>query len=192
MQAFQFTPIIKQYRWGGRALGTVLKKTIGHNNDYAESWEIVDHNEDQSTVVTGKFENWTLNQLIQKHKNEILGSKFNASQFPLLIKFLDCNDRLSVQVHPNDQQAESYVTGENGKSEAWVILQAQPESVLYAGLKKGVTKEALATAIENGSAEQVLHKVHPKAGRLLLHTLQEPSTHLGKESSSQKCNNQAT
>lgn len=164
MYQFQFKPILKQYRWGGRKLGTSLNKPIGTDSDYAESWEMVDHLDDQSEVSTGLFQGQTLRELISNNPDDILGKSSIEKQFPLLIKFLDCNDRLSVQVHPNDEQAGDYQLGENGKTEAWVILDSAPNSVIYVGLKDHVTKESLLNAIESGDVEESLHKIHPNVG----------------------------
>ncbi len=105
MLPLQFHPVLKRIRWGGRRLGTVLGKPIGDANDYAESWEIADCGADQSTVAEGPFEGWTLSRLVAAEPTALFGSDRGPSHFPLLIKFLDCNDRLSVQVHPNDEQA---------------------------------------------------------------------------------------
>src|SRR5205085_2795643 len=85
-------------------------------------------------------------------------------QFPLLVKFLDASDRLSVQVHPNDAQAKVIDRRENGKTEAWVILDAEPGSRLFAGLKRGVDKQQLLAAVEKGTVEKCLHSFEVKPG----------------------------
>ncbi|MCA9050438.1 MAG: hypothetical protein KDA89_16995, partial [Planctomycetaceae bacterium] len=126
MQPFVFTPILKQIRWGGRKLGTVLHKPIGDAADYAESWEIADQPDGRSVAANGEFSGQTLSSLMQSHRKQIMGRHAAMDQFPLLIKFLDANDWLSLQVHPNDEQAQNYGAGENGKTEAWVILDAEP------------------------------------------------------------------
>src|SRR5689334_9960672 len=117
-------PILKRLRWGGRRLGSVLNKPIGPFTDYAESWEICDHGADQSVVENGDFRGRTLQELVSRHGSDLLGRHCGLRQFPLLVKFLDAHDRLSLQVHPDDEQVRSFVPEERGKTEAWVILAA--------------------------------------------------------------------
>jgi len=163
----KFTPILKRIRWGGRRLGDVLNKPIAAFSDYAESWEICDHGADQSVVENGPWRGKTLQQLVREHADELLGKHRNLSQFPLLLKFLDAHDRLSLQVHPNDAQARRFVPGECGKTEAWVILAADPGSCIYAGLKAGVDERALREALAQGTVEQRLHRLTVVAGDCL-------------------------
>jgi mannose-6-phosphate isomerase len=164
MLPLQFHPVLKRIRWGGRRLGTVLGKPIGDANDYAESWEIADCGADQSTVAEGPFEGWTLSRLVAAEPTALFGSDRGPSHFPLLIKFLDCNDRLSVQVHPNDEQARRMGRGENGKTEAWLILEARADSRVYAGLKPGVDRRSLERHLHAGTVEECLHSFPARAG----------------------------
>ncbi|MFG0331875.1 MAG: type I phosphomannose isomerase catalytic subunit [Maioricimonas sp. JB049] len=160
-----FRPIIKQIRWGGRRLGNVLGKPIGNDTDYAESWEVSDHGHDQSVVVDGPLAGATLHELVTKHGDELFGEqRFDREQFPLLVKFLDASDRLSVQVHPDDALARTYQQDENGKTEAWVILDADPNSRLYVGLKKGVDAATLQEHLRNETLEACLHKIAAQPG----------------------------
>ncbi|MDB5341055.1 MAG: gmuF, partial [Planctomycetaceae bacterium] len=135
----RFVPLIKRLRWGGTRLGHSLGKPIGTATDAAESWEVADHGTDQSVVVSGPFAGWTLAQIMSRHPTELLGKGSTQTTFPLLVKFLDAHDRLSLQVHPNDQQARRYTSTDRGKTEAWLILEALPGSLIYAGLKSGTT-----------------------------------------------------
>lgn len=160
----QFEPLLKRIRWGGRRLGSVLGKPIGPEWDYAESWEICDHGNDQSVVAAGPFQGWTLQRLLRDRSQELLGRQADWNQFPLLIKFLDAHDRLSVQVHPDDAKAKRYDPRENGKTEAWVIVSAEPGSRIYAGLRPGVDAAALRAAIENVTVEECLHSTEVKPG----------------------------
>lgn len=165
MQPLRFQPIMKRIRWGGRRLETMLKKQLGPEPDYAESWELVDHWNDQSVVESsGEHHGATLQQLVRNYSAEIFNTQSPVEQFPLLFKFLDANDRLSVQVHPNDQQAKQFDPTENGKTEAWYIIDAAPESVMYVGLKPGVHREEFETAIRTGCFEKYLNVVYPKPG----------------------------
>lgn len=156
-------PLLKRIRWGGTRLGTVLGKQLEDHQDVAESWEIVDHAEDQSIVTMGPSTGATLSELVKNRGHELFG-EHSFAQFPLLIKFLDANDRLSLQVHPNDEQAKAYDPTENGKTEAWVILDTTSESRLWLGLKEGVRREQLSEAIRHQSIEDVIHTIVPQPG----------------------------
>lgn len=164
MNAIRFDPLLKRIRWGGTRLGTRLRKPLGPETDYAESWEIADHYDDQSIVNTTYFAGSTLQELLRDSNEAILGRHAGREQFPLLIKFLDASDRLSVQVHPNDAQAKIYDPTENGKTEAWVIIEAEPGSRVYAGLKEDVTAETMRAAITAGKLEDCLHSFEVSPG----------------------------
>ena len=164
MNPIRFEPLLKRIRWGGTRLGTTLGKQLGPNADYAESWEIADHRTDQSIISSGPLAGVTLQELLRDHNAAILGMHSGRTQFPLLIKFLDANDRLSVQVHPDDAKAKSFDQTENGKTEAWVIIDAQPGSRLFAGLKRNVTAESMRSAIRNGTLEDCLHSFEVSTG----------------------------
>lgn len=160
----QFEPLFRRYLWGGRRLATMLGKSLGPEDDYAESWEIVDHGEDQSIVACGPAKGLTLHELVASHAGDLFGNHGNQTQFPLLFKFLDCNRTLSVQVHPNDQQGALLNPPDLGKTEAWVVLAAEPGSKIYAGLKLGVTREELSAAITAGNCDECLHEFEPQVG----------------------------
>ena len=160
----QFIPLIKRARWGGTRLATVLGKNIGQAVDAAESWELVDHGTDQSEVVAGEFQGWTLSRLVAERRAELIGKTSTQTTFPLLVKYLDALDRLSLQVHPNDEQAQRYVPGSRGKSEAWMILQASPGSQIYAGLKSGVQAGDLRNALSEGKVLECVHSFEARVG----------------------------
>jgi mannose-6-phosphate isomerase len=163
----KFIPILKRLRWGGRRLGSVLNKPLGPFADYAESWEICDHGADQSVVENGRFRGRCLHELVCTNPSELLGRHRGLPQFPLLLKFLDAHDRLSLQVHPNDEQARRFVPDERGKTEAWVILQADPGSCVFAGLRSNVDERELRAALHNGTVENHLHRLEVTAGDCL-------------------------
>jgi len=142
----------------------MLGKPIGPGEDYAESWEIVDHGADQSVVAAGSLQGLTLSELVACHGDELFGRHAGQAQFPLLFKFLDCNRTLSVQVHPNDEQGARLEPPDLGKTEAWVVLAAEPGSKIYAGLKPEVTREHLATAIAAETCAECLHEFEPAVG----------------------------
>lgn len=164
MEPLFFTPILKRIRWGGRRLGTLLGKPVGPETDYAESWEVVDHGADQSTLPEGEFAGWTLQRFVKERGQDLFGRHAGRTQFPLLVKFLDANDRLSLQVHPNDEQAKTFDPVENGKTEAWVIVHAEPGSQLYAGLKPGVDRDTFRQRLTGEGLEDCLHKFAVSTG----------------------------
>ncbi len=163
----RFCLLVRRYLWGGRRLETCLGKAIGPGNDYAESWEIADHGADQSIVDGGPLAGATLGELVRSRGPELLGRHHPQSSFPLLVKFLDAAQSLSVQVHPNDEQAARLNPPDLGKTEAWYILAADPGSTIYAGLQPGVDRRQLYDAIGRGTCEQLLHHFQPKAGDCL-------------------------
>lgn len=164
----RFQPILRRYLWGGRRLGTVLGKPIGPESDYAESWEICDRAADQSVVLAGPSAGAMLGDLVRCHGQTLLGRHHPQPRFPLLFKFLDCHQTLSIQVHPNDRQAAQLTPPDLGKTEAWVILDAAPDSLIYAGLKPGVDRRELAQLVAEGRCEQCLHHFHPEPGDCIL------------------------
>ena len=163
-QPIRFEPIFRSYIWGGDRLASQLGKKPPGNGIWAESWEIVDHREGESIVAEGAFAGWTLRQLIESFPNEIVGRDAPNERFPLLLKYLDCQRVLSVQVHPDDIYGAKMQVPDRGKTEAWYVIDAEPNSKLYAGLKSGVDRQSLTEAIENGKTEECLHVLSPKAG----------------------------
>jgi|LakMenE01Jun11ns_1017448.scaffolds.fasta_scaffold9918813_2 mannose-6-phosphate isomerase len=155
-------PHFRSYLWGGRQLASRLNKTIPSEGVWAESWEIIDHSEHQSVVAGGPLDGKTLRQIASQAPEWLLGPGLN--NLPLLLKYLDCQNVLSIQVHPNDDYARKMVPSDLGKTEAWYIVQRQPGAVLYAGLKAGVTSTQLQQAIAAGIVQECLHQVQPEPG----------------------------
>jgi len=160
----KFRPIYKQRIWGGQKLKKVFNKDIPAFEKIGESWELADLAEDKSVIADGELAGQTLSWAVKKYPEQITGNKNFATPFPLLIKFLDAEDILSVQVHPDAQTCRRLGKGQP-KTECWYIIAAAPSAVIYKGLKKGVTKEQFAEAIENGTAAELLAKVPVKAGQ---------------------------
>ena len=169
LYALRFQPILRRLIWGGRRLGTVLHKPIGlAKGDYAESWELSEYHDSVSVVQEGSLAGETLRQLVQKRGEELLGPKLGPrDQFPLLVKFIDARQNLSVQVHPDDETGRR-LAGDNGKTETWVIIDAEPGSLIYAGLKQSVGRSELANATQSGTVEPLLHRFEPKLGDSIL------------------------
>lgn len=145
-------------------MASVLGKSIGEGSDYAESWEIVDRGADQSVVASGELAGRTLHEIVMEHGAELFGRHAPQKSFPLLFKFLDAERTLSVQVHPNDEQAAKLDPPDLGKTEAWVVLATEPGSLIYAGLKPGIGRAELAAAIDAGKCDECLHSFEPRVG----------------------------
>ncbi|MEL6108991.1 MAG: type I phosphomannose isomerase catalytic subunit [Planctomycetota bacterium] len=160
----RFRPLIKQTIWGGSRLGSLLGKEVGTEGNDAESWEIVDHGDDQSVVDDGPLAGKTLAELIGSRREWLMGESSQADGFPLLLKYLDCNRVLSVQVHPDDAYGATMEVPDRGKTEAWYVVAAEPESLIYAGLKAGTDRRALSEAMAAGETDSVLHSFHPDPG----------------------------
>ena len=160
---FKFRPIFKERIWGGQALKTVFGKDLPAGKKIGESWELVDLPDDKSEIINGPLAGQTITSAIEKLAPAITGQPYYKPPFPLLIKILDANDILSVQVHPDPEICRRTGKGDP-KTECWYIINAAPNAVIYKGLKKGVTKEQFAQSIKDGNCDQLLEKVHVKQG----------------------------
>lgn len=151
--------------WGGRKLADVLGKSLPTAEPYGESWEL----HDSVTVANGPLVGRTVAELVALYGEDLIGPGGNAMHgFPLLAKFLDARDWLSVQVHPNDAQAQAYGDGERGKTEAWYVVEAEPGASLVIGVTPGMTREAVADAVASNTLEQALVYAQVQAGDVLL------------------------
>jgi mannose-6-phosphate isomerase len=163
MEPLVFTPLYMQRVWGGRSLETAYHRTLPDDAPYGESWEISDRENEQSIVADGPHAGKSLHELWTNHREAIFGSGLpNSDRFPLLIKILDARDDLSIQVHPPATIASSL--GGEPKTEMWFIADADPGAKLYAGLKKGVTRESFEAALSGGSVTDVVHAIEPAKG----------------------------
>lgn len=145
----RFQPIFQYRPWGGRRLANLLATPLPGDDPVGEAWLLSDREDHASVVAQGPLQGQTLGQLMRQWPEPLLGKLAGRFQrFPLLLKFLDARATLSVQVHPSDQQTAYLPPGESGKTEAWVVLEAGPEGIVYAGLKPGTTSEGLRQAIE--------------------------------------------
>lgn len=156
-------PVLKPRIWGGRRLHDIFGKKLPAGEKIGESWEIADLPEGKSTIGNGPWLGRTLGEIVCEHTQEVTGAKSFPRQFPLLIKFLDAQDVLSVQVHPDDETCRRMGKGQL-KTECWYIIRAEPGAVIYKGLKKGVTKEQFARAIDEGTVADLLMKVPVHVG----------------------------
>jgi len=149
-----------------------FNKDIPPFEKIGESWELADLPEDKSVIANGELAGQTLDSVIKKYPKEITGDESFSGSFPLLIKFLDAEDILSVQVHPDPQTCLRMGKGEP-KTECWYIISAISGAVIYKGLQKGVNKEEFVEAIKNGNVAEKLAKVSVEAGQIA--EIQTPS-----------------
>jgi mannose-6-phosphate isomerase len=160
-----FEPYLRPQIWGGRALGDRFGKNLPTGDSYGESWEISAHPHHVSVVAEGEWAGKTLEEISRLHPRDLYGNAVPADgKFPLLIKLLDCHELLSVQVHPDDQQAERLLRNEKGKTEAWVVIDAKPSGQIYAGLQPGVDRELFEKHMSSKTTGECLHHFHPRAG----------------------------
>jgi mannose-6-phosphate isomerase len=151
-----FDPLYKETIWGGHALGSRYNRPVSPDRVIGESWEIVSHGADQSIAKNGSYAGKTLGTITAEAGQSLLGKIETFGKFPLLAKFIDAQERLSVQVHPSDGQARTHGWGEFGKTECWYIIDAKKDATLIAGFKAPVTREAINHAIETNSFENLL------------------------------------
>jgi mannose-6-phosphate isomerase len=160
----RFEPIYQYRLWGGRRLGELLTAPLP-SGPVGEAWLLSDRDDHQSRVTDGHLKGRTIGQLLQQFPEQMLGTLAHKFQrFPLLLKFLDVHEMLSVQVHPTKANKNLLPAGETAKTEAWVVLEAGPESRIYAGLKLGTTAAGLRLALENGTVVDLLAEFTPKPG----------------------------
>jgi mannose-6-phosphate isomerase len=139
-----------------------------------ESWELADLPQDKSKIVNGELAGETLEAAIRRYPEQVTGAKEFSLPFPLLIKFLDCGEVLSVQVHPDGRTCERMGKGDP-KTECWYIIRAAPGAVIYKGLQPGLTREKFERAIKKGTVERMLNRVVVKEGEC--HYLPAGTTH---------------
>ncbi len=155
---FKFTEIYKPYIWGGNNLRKI-GKNIKNDETVAESWEISDHDEDISRVKNGPLAGKSLRWLVETF-GEDLCPKTGNGRFPVLIKYIDANRRLSVQVHPDDDYAGAHESpGELGKTECWFVMDAPPGAELIMGLQKGIDKQVFTRMIAENRIEEGLNRL---------------------------------
>jgi mannose-6-phosphate isomerase len=159
----KFRPIFKERIWGGRRLAEVFGKDLPAGKKIGESWELADLPQDKSVIANGELAGMTIGEAAGKYPAELTGRKDFKGPFPLLVKILDAQDVLSVQVHPDEEFCRRTGRGAS-KTECWYIMSAQPGAVIYKGLKSGVTQESFAAAIRSGAVAELLCKVEVYPG----------------------------
>lgn len=162
-----FEPVLKHYVWGGRNLEK-LGRELPENKPVSESWEIAAHDDGMTIVKNGIYAGKTLEQLLSILGIDLVGYNnqraLEREKFPLLVKLLDANQRLSVQVHPDDDYAQKHEGNELGKAEMWVVLWAEPSAEIIYGFTEELRSDTFKHAINSGSVENYLHHIPIKAG----------------------------
>ncbi|WP_186431505.1 type I phosphomannose isomerase catalytic subunit [Clostridium sp. BSD9I1] len=165
---FKFREVYKNYIWGGRNLEFLGKVLPG--GKVSESWEASCHEDGLSVIDNGEFKGKTLFEVMKEKGAEILGEdiyKAYKDKFPILIKFIDANDKLSVQVHPDDEYAKKYENNSLGKNEMWYIIDAKPGSKLICGLRDSVDKERFKKACDEERVEECLNYIEVTKGDII-------------------------
>jgi mannose-6-phosphate isomerase len=161
----RFKPIFQYRPWGGRRLAKLFSLPLPGEGPIGEVWLLSDREDQPSFVADGPLKGKTIGELIKQSSRDLLGNlATHYTRFPLLLKFLDVQGRLSVQVHPSDAYKELLPAGDTGKTEAWVVLERGPEATVYAGLKPHTTADALGQAITNGTVSDLLAGFAPRVG----------------------------
>ncbi|MCA8980526.1 MAG: class I mannose-6-phosphate isomerase [Planctomycetes bacterium] len=155
--------------WGGRALERVLGLELPPDRPIGETWELVDRDDHNSTVVGGRFEGQSLRWLMANEREALLGdaATSESDQFPLLVKFISAEAPLSVQVHPDEKMAKKLGKGDAGKCEAWYVLDAEPGSLLYLGLRPNVDATDFAAAADSADVVDLLQTWNVQPGQFI-------------------------
>jgi mannose-6-phosphate isomerase len=168
----RFQPILKERIWGGRRLESVLGKQIPPGKQIGESWEISDHGQDLSIIANSPLRGRTLRDVLNESAEELLGDVLaarrsrpgaGALRFPLLVKWLDANENLSIQAHPCDGHPR-LPSGESGKTECWLVAQAEAGAEIYLGLRRGIDRAALMHELSRGTIDRCLNVFPARCG----------------------------
>jgi mannose-6-phosphate isomerase len=160
----RFEPIFQYRLWGGRRLSNLLSAPLP-DGPVGEAWILSDRDDHPSHVANGPLKGHTLGEVMEQSREQLMGRlAMRFKRFPLLLKFLDVSEMLSVQVHPGDKHPELIPAGETSKTEAWIVIEAQKGSRIYAGLQPGTTRADLHSALAGGKIAERLLAIAPKRG----------------------------
>lgn len=166
----QFKPLLKELIWGGHTLvktrGTAAQQKTLADATIGESWEVSGVEGDVSVISNGFLKGNSLKEVVEVYMGDLVGDRIFTrfgEEFPLLVKYIDARDRLSVQVHPDDKLA-AVRHNANGKTEMWYILDCEPDAELLIGFKEGVTREIYESAVADGTVGGILNRVRVKPG----------------------------
>ena len=162
---FKFNPLLKSILWGGEKI-VPFKHLTSDQKQVGESWEISGVKDNESVVSDGKYKGWTLNKLVDTLKDKLVGKENYerfGNEFPLLVKFIDARQQLSIQVHPTDEQAQAQGLG-RGKTEMWYVMESDADASLRSGLKQQITSEQYKEMVENDTITEALAEYPVKEG----------------------------
>ena len=165
----KFEKVFIEKVWGGREFEKSLNMTLPKDKNIGESWEVSAHPNGMGIVANGNLKGKTLQEILDEYKEKLVGEKVYkeyGNRFPLLIKYLDVNDRLSIQVHPDDEVALKK-HNELGKSESWFIMEASKDAKLIMGIKKGITKEEFLEKTAKNDFSGLFEEISVKKGDLI-------------------------
>ena len=165
MEMFKFNPLLKSILWGGEKI-VPFKHLTSDQKQVGESWEVSGVKDNESVVSDGKYKGWTLNKLVDTLKDKLVGKEnFErfGNEFPLLVKFIDARQQLSIQVHPTDEQAQAQGLG-RGKTEMWYVMESDADASLRCGLKQQITPEQYKEMVENDTITEALSEYPVKEG----------------------------
>ena len=157
MEIIKFRPVLKQVLWGGNKI-IPFKQLDAEMEQVGESWEVSGVKDNESIVANGQYEGMKLNDLVALLKGDLVGKENYerfGNEFPLLIKFIDASKQLSIQVHPNDEQAKAKGL-KRGKTEMWYVMESAPDATLLSGLKRAITPEEYKAMVENDTITDAL------------------------------------
>lgn len=167
-QPLFFNSIYKSKIWGGRSLREKLGKDLPESEPIGESWEISGYGDDQTVVSEGELSGKALGEVFDKLGTDLVGPRIGTDMpFPLLYKFIDAHDKLSVQVHPTDKQATANGWGNYGKTECWYVVDAKPDARIVVGFRDGATKEDVRRCIEEVTLDSILNYIPVSSGDVL-------------------------
>jgi len=165
----KFTPIIKETIWGGKKLNQKFNKGKASQTNIGESWELSGIQENISVVENGFLAENDIQELIEVYMGDLVGEKIYKQfgiEFPLLFKFIDANDQLSIQVHPDDNTARKKHKA-YGKTEMWYIIDAEKDSTIINGFKETLNKEDYLKHLNNGTIEEIVNRVSVSKGDVI-------------------------
>ncbi|WP_050058653.1 type I phosphomannose isomerase catalytic subunit [Silvibacterium bohemicum] len=161
----RFEPIYQYRLWGGRRLASLLSAPLPDDGPIGEAWILSDRDDHPSKIANGPLQGQTIGRVMQQSQEQLMGKLARRFQrFPLLLKFLDAHEMLSVQVHPGYARAYPPAADGTAKTEAWVVLESGEESRIYAGLKPHTTADILRQSVTNGTLADHLVSIVPKPG----------------------------
>ena len=161
-----FNPIYQSKMWGGRRFATLFKRQLPPGENIGESWEISDRPDASSIVEFGEFAGLSLTELREKFPEELFGEQVEEyrDRFPLLLKFIDAEEPLSLQVHPDSRYALKHEKNDLGKTEAWYVVDAMPGASITRGFKAGITRDKAIKAIHKDQLESIVDTYEVEKG----------------------------